>query len=78
MYIKIDPKNSQAWPTDTSAPKPENIKIPSNLVERTPSGNKKQKRPKTLDEMNAHLKKVEFNIPKGQFLPNPPRLAPQL
>ena len=28
--------------------------------------------------MNAHIKKVEFNIPRGQFLPHPPVLAPLL
>ena len=28
--------------------------------------------------MNAHLKKVEINIPRGQFLPKPPILAPVL
>ena len=45
-----------------------NIKIPNlNLSKK-----------KSLEEMNTHLEKVELNIPKGQFLPKPPVLAPIL
>ena len=28
--------------------------------------------------MNSHLEKVKINIPRGQFLPKPPVLAPIL
>ena len=55
QYAKIDPKSSQEKPGSTAEMKVPNIKVPNlNLSKK-----------KSIDEMNAHLKKVEINIPKG-------------